>query len=58
MSDENQKDDPGTDPETQREELTGRSKVVHPAGERSKMLNTKRPDEAVEREDEEGEERS
>ncbi|APR75104.1 Hypothetical protein A7982_00450 [Minicystis rosea] len=43
MSDENRKDDPGTDPETQRRELIRRSLVAHPAKERSHMQNTRRP---------------
>lgn len=46
MSEEDKrKDDPGTDPETQRQELIGRGDATHPAHERSRMLNTTRPGE-------------
>ncbi|MFT3771245.1 MAG: hypothetical protein QM820_38000 [Minicystis sp.] len=43
MSEENRKDDPGTDPETQRQALIRRSKVAHPADEPPYTLNTTRP---------------
>ncbi len=42
MSEENAKDDPGTDPETQRQELTRRGYAAHPEGEPHRWEGTKK----------------
>jgi hypothetical protein len=49
---ENERDDPGTDPETQRQEITRRGYVAHPENEPQRWEGTKKEGEVEKKEGE------